>query len=203
MIFKFDIRNIQMNYFYAINDCLKACALESIPYIETEQFTDLIQLFEINNVPNNEIRNNLWMEFYALFYEHNIIKIEKECNSNMPTNDEIKNKFKEWFIKFCSLIQRTSPYYETLLKVYDDNKNNLLNQVKSLTNSLNKFNDTPQIESSNIEGDNYTTNLTKSTIEVSSDINTLMSRINEIQTNYRNLFKDWINELMKLVYNLL
>lgn len=202
MIFKFNKYKIEMNYFYSLEDCMESCSLESFPYVETEQFTDLIQLFEITNVPNNEIRNNLWMEFYALFYKHNVIKIEKECDEMTPNNDEVKNKFKEWFIKFCSLVQRTSPYYETLLKTYDDNKNNLLNQVKSLTNSLNKFNDTPQI-AGDVESDSFTTNLTKSSIEVSSDINTLMSRINEIQIHYRNLLKDWINELMKLTYNLL
>ena len=79
------------------------------------------------------------------------------------------------------------------MTLYKDNENKLLSKLQSTT--TNKFNDTPQ--NANVgETDNYTS--TYSTTDTSIDSADLMTRIDNIERNYSNLYKDWVKEFKRL-----
>ena len=84
--------------------------------------------------------------------------------------------------------------YSLLIQNLELNKSKLLNDVKST--SLSRFNDTPQ-NSGDFSDDNHTSNITKT--ESSSNVGTMMQRLNEIEDNIKQLYLDWSNEFRKFI----
>ena len=121
---------------------------------------------------------------------------EKLCfYSDSESYDE--GKAFNFIAKMLNLIEMTAPRYLAILKVYDDNKNNLMNPVSIVSEGISRFNDTPQDEG-DFANDEHTTNLTQDHRETSNDIDTIMGRIKEIESNYNNVLLDWSNEFERL-----
>lgn len=104
-----------------------------------------------------------------------------------------------------SIFEDTKDRYLTLIQMYEDELDDLLDGVRTVTDGdgETRFNDTPQ-NFPNAEGyaeDNYTTNVTKAknTVTVTSDVNTKMARIDEVHRLLRNLYADWAFEFNKLI----
>ena len=74
------------------------------------------------------------------------------------------------------------------------NKSKLLDDVKS--SSVARFNDTPQ-NSGDFSDDQHTSNITTTTS--SSNVGTMMQRLNEIEDNIKQLYIDWSNEFRKFI----
>lgn len=91
----------------------------------------------------------------------------------------------------------TQDKYRTLINLYNDELDNLLNPID--TSSETRFNDTPQniLNAGEYADDNFSTTVTKS--KVSTDGSSKMNRINEIYDMLRNLYADWAFEFNKLV----
>ena len=75
--------------------------------------------------------------------------------------------------------------YSLLIQNLNNNKSKLLDDVKS--SSIARFNDTPQ-NSGDFSDDNHTSNITKT--ENSSNVGTMMQRLNEIEDNIKQLYLD-------------
>ena len=75
--------------------------------------------------------------------------------------------------------------YVMLIQNLELNKAKLLDDVKS--SSLARFNDTPQ-NSGDFSDDNHTSTITKT--ENSSNVGTMMQRLNEIEDNIKQLYID-------------
>ena len=84
--------------------------------------------------------------------------------------------------------------YSLLIQNLKANKNKLLDDVKSA--SISRFNDTPQ-NSGDFSDDNHTSTVTKT--ENSSNVGTMMARLNEIEDNIKQLYIDWSNEFRKFI----
>ena len=84
--------------------------------------------------------------------------------------------------------------YSLLIQNLEANKAKLLDDVKS--SSVARFNDTPQ-NSGDFSDDNHTSTLTKT--ENSSNVGTMMQRLNEIEDNIKQLYIDWSNEFRKFI----
>ena len=84
--------------------------------------------------------------------------------------------------------------FSILIKNQEDNKANLLQQIKST--SISRFNDTPQNQGS-YDDDAYNTTTTKA--ESATDGGTLLSRLNEIEDNLKRLYEDWSREFRKFI----
>lgn len=112
------------------------------------------------------------------------------------TDDEIKAGYKDFIRKYIFILNSTYDRYSKLIELYAAEKNNLMADVKSYSES--KFNDTPQ----NVQGtfsfdtDDHLTNVTRN--EVSNEIATKMARINEIDELMKNVYLDWANQFNKL-----
>ncbi len=104
--------------------------------------------------------------------------------------------------KFCrtkvgqilSWLKASSEKYVLLIKNLTANKKKLLDDVKS--SSIARFNDTPQ-NSGDFSDDNHTSNITKT--ESSSNVGTMMQRLNEIEDNIKQLYIDWSDEFRKFI----
>ena len=84
--------------------------------------------------------------------------------------------------------------YVILIQNLEANKTKLLDDVKSA--SISRFNDTPQ-NSGDFSDDNHTSTVTKT--ENSSNVGTMMSRLNEIEDNIKQLYMDWSDEFRKFI----
>ena len=79
----------------------------------------------------------------------------------------------------------SSEKYVMLIQNLEANKSKLLDDVKS--SSTSRFNDTPQ-NSGDFSDDQHTSNITKT--ESSSNVGTMMQRLNEIEDNIKQLYLD-------------
>ena len=84
--------------------------------------------------------------------------------------------------------------YSMLIQNLENNKQKLLDDVKS--SSISRFNDTPQ-NSGDFSDDQHTSTVTKT--ENSSNVVTMMARLNEIEDNIKQLYLDWSNEFRKFI----
>ena len=145
-----------------------------------------------------EYKNSAWKikDDIASFLNHLIDRYNRGIVCHFDDNDsqsDYNYVYAQWWLDFIGKIQETAPKYLKLINIYKDNESKLLDRVSTITNSINKFNDTPQ-EQGAYEGDTYTSNIAQGEIESASDVNTLMARIREIQDSYVNVERAWENE---------
>lgn len=98
-------------------------------------------------------------------------------------------------IRLIAQYQATQEKYLVLLTYYANNKNNLLNAVQQ--EQVHNYNDTPQ-NYGVYSSESHMTSYDKLTI--SNDFDTLMARLAEVQSKFRNLVKDWADEFRSLFY---
>ena len=119
------------------------------------------------------------------------------------TSSECNKIALEHLQKFINVFYNTYDYYSTLLGLYETNKTKLMDKVKSITDNKVKFNDTPQMDNvPTFVGDNYMTNYTHSEGTNESDIAPVMTRLREIQEDFKNVWNDWIYEFRRLFIEL-
>ena len=121
---------------------------------------------------------------YPLYYDEGIGYIDGDYTSN----DEW-NICKEFIIKFIYLCNKTYDRYKPILDYYTNNKNNLLNKIENV--SERQFDDTPQT-SGGVYDDTYSSTYEKT--KTQTDLTTLMSRLDEINEKFENIYRRWANE---------
>lgn len=96
-----------------------------------------------------------------------------------------------------TMIEMTKERYITLLTSYTSAAAKLLAPLKTTIDSSNRFNDTPQ-NTGDFSTDPFTTSINQisSTTEVETE--TIMSRLRELQRDYRNVLTDWSDEFAKI-----
>ena len=169
------------------------------PYsLKTISFSDFLSFFLLKsnfsryfrtNTETNEsitcFRNYIWPRFYQEFVVYTDTDeiedfVEKFCET------KVGQIFAWW--------TASSEKYSLLIRNLTANKNKLLDDVKSA--SISRFNDTPQ-NSGDFSDDNHTSTVTKT--ENSSNVGTMMARLNEIEDNIKQLYIDWSNEFRKFI----
>lgn len=112
------------------------------------------------------------------------------CDNSLTTSEKTKLITENFFNKFIQILNNTYEKNKFMLDTYTTEKNDLLNKVESI--SVTKFNDTPQVKNTGEYDDSYNSSVT--TNRNSTELNTLMARIAEIDVNMRNLYQDWAKE---------
>ena len=130
-------------------------------------------------------RDYIWPRFYqeAIIYtdsDESESFVEKFCRTKA-------GQIFAWWIS-------SSEKYVMLIQNLNANKAKLLDDVKS--SSIARFNDTPQ-NSGDFSDDNHTSNITTTTN--SSNVGTMMQRLNEIEDNIKQLYIDWSDEFRKFI----
>ena len=108
-------------------------------------------------------------------------------------NEEEKNiEMSKMLLRITSYINKTEKKYGLVINLYKENENKLLDKIAVISNT--KYNDTPQ-DGGNFEDDDHITNATETKTE--SDPDTIIGRLNEIRSKYRDLYNDWLNDFIK------
>ena len=189
-------------FYFTLDDVLNnLIPVNFKPYEGTDLFT-LINNYptEGNVIPTSkietfdsallmELSSNIYLR-YSKFYTFNYI------NENV-TEIRSSSRLTDWKRRFISLLIGTYEKYETLYSMYKNNKDKLLDRVKTITKGASRFNDTPQ-DTGLFEDDPHTTNITQQAAESETDVMPLMERIKEIQNNIRDIIDDWTKEFRAL-----
>ena len=123
------------------------------------------------------------------FYKEAIIYVDSD------ENEDFVKKFAETKVgQIMSWWQSSSEKYSLLIQNLEANKSKLLDDVKS--SSIARFNDTPQ-NSGDFSDDPHTSTITKT--ENSSNVGTMMQRLNEIEDKIKQLYLDWSDEFRKFI----
>ena len=105
----------------------------------------------------------------------------------------VADDFREFMIRFLSILSQTRNRYEILIGEYEKQKSSLMNQLKTSSTTKSRFNDVPQ-EKLQYQSDDYATNASIGESETSTDTTTPILRLKEIEINYSNIIKDWTSE---------
>ena len=196
-------KSFKINYYFTLQEIIEFAYIQEKHLIDKFSFYNIpsLDIIKSNLIPANNANelldpmiNELWQSIIARYYDDYVIMISEDDDTIPSLTWENISPF---FNKLINTITRTKDYYLTLLNIYNNQKNNLLNQVKSISTNTTRFNDTPQ-NGGEFVNDMHTSEFTKVNNSIESDVNTLMYRINEIQRLYRNVMKDWVDEFEKL-----
>lgn len=155
-----------------INTCLKYVKFSSVSEVETNESVTCF-------------RNYIWPRFY----KEAIIYVDSD------ESEDFVKKFAETKVgQIMSWWTASTEKYSLLIQNLENNKAKLLDDVKS--SSTSRFNDTPQ-NSGDFSDDQHTSTVTKT--ENSSNVSTMMARLNEIEDNIKQLYIDWSNEFRKFI----
>ena len=146
-----------------LNDCLQKAGYTTATFTDTE-----------------ESNSCFWNYIWPRFYQETIIYVDSDESESFVE-------------KFCrtkagqiiSWWQASTEKYVMLIKNLNNNKAKLLDDVKS--SSIARFNDTPQ-NSGDFSDDPHTSTITKT--ENSSNVGTMMQRLNEIEDKIKQLYLD-------------
>ena len=156
-----------------MNRCLEEAGFDAIPV--TTEITE----------SENCFREYIWPRFYqeAIIYtdsDETESFLEKFCRTKA-------GQIMAWW-------NASSEKYSLLIQNFEANKAKLLDDVKS--SSIARFNDTPQ-NSGDFSDDPHTSTITKT--ENSSNVGTMMQRLNEIEDKIKQLYLDWSDEFRKFI----
>lgn len=146
----------------------------------------------ITDTQRNDIINYLMDVVYnrfSKFYLYGIIIDE----DRELTNDEVKNAI----TIILNVLVNTAPKY---IPIFIQNKNsnaNLLAKPTSSSQSISRFNDTPQ-NGGLFEDDDHTSNISESSYETSADMGSLVERLNEAFKNFHSITLEWSNEFERI-----
>ena len=142
-------------------------------------------LFTEKSESYNCFRNYIWPRFY----QEAIIYVDSD-----EDEDFVKKFARTKVGQIMSWWQSSTEKYSLLIQNLEANKTKLLDDVKSTSTS--RFNDTPQ-NSGDFSDDQHTSTVTKT--ENSSNVGTMMARLNEIEDNIKQLYIDWSDEFRKFI----
>lgn len=166
-------------------------------HIENDNL-DILEKYESHEETRYRIKaivEKLYQKIYSRFGDMILCKYE----ANKDSSEENKNllySIYQALLKIVRIADETIPKYETLLKLYEEKKDNILNELKVTTESLSKHNDTPQGEG-DFSGDEYTSDINKLHSEMKRE-DSLIARLREIDDSFKNCFEDWIMEFEKI-----
>ena len=155
-----------------LNSCLRKTNFAISELTETAESIDCFQ-------------NYIWPRFYN----------ETVIYTDLGEKDDLVQKFAKTKVgQILAWWQSSIDKYTMLIQNLTANKAKLLDDVKSVSTS--RFNDTPQ-NSGDFSDDQHTSTVTKT--ENSSNVGTMMARLNEIEDNIKQLYIDWSNEFRKFI----
>lgn len=115
--------------------------------------------------------------------------VDKPSITEVLLDDGMKYQMMQFVKKVKGWLDDSQFRYEKLISLYTNQQNNLLNKLESTV----QFNDTPQTTSTGLDDDDYATTYTKS----STDVTTIMSRLQEVRSYWSSLYNEWSNEFSK------
>ena len=154
---------------------------------------DFFDTLDLNN--NGFSTNPQLLELFRSYilpsYYKSIIDIETfENDTTEPSeHEELLGRINTWCIT-------TLKYYGKLAKLYTENENKLLDQIKSTSTSTNRDSDVPQLDGV-WDGNDQVSTIASASTESLTDNGSMMSRLNEIRSGYRDIMNLWMRDFYK------
>lgn len=101
-----------------------------------------------------------------------------------------------FFLRYYAAIVATATAYATRLHLFDEQRGHLMDPVKGSTTNKRWYNDTPATAQTT-EPLDHLASFSKDTSETNSDLNTVASRLAEIDGSIRNVLQEWANEIIE------
>lgn len=101
-----------------------------------------------------------------------------------------------FFLWYYAVIVATAPAYATRLHLFDEQRGHLMDPVKGNTVNKRWYNDTPATAQDS-EPLDHLASFSKDSSETSSDLNTVASRLAEINESIRNVLEEWSSEIVE------
>lgn len=98
------------------------------------------------------------------------------------------------------MINNTAPKYIPLLYQYVQNYENPFKMLESISESFNRFNDTPQNVQDEVDfnTEQYATTMGKSKNVSQVDSASVLTHLEELKDKFRSVILDWSNEFNRL-----
>ena len=161
-----------------------------------QMLSSVPDFFDALDLNNNGFSTNpqlleLFRSYILPSYYKSIIDIETfENDTTEPSeHEELLGRINTWCIT-------TLKYYGKLAKLYTENENKLLDQIKSTSTSTNRDSDVPQLDGV-WDGNDQVSTIASASTESLTDNGSMMSRLNEIRSGYRDIMNLWMRDFYK------
>lgn len=191
-------RRYELRYFYDLHEVL-ASSPTSKPWQVNAGDRILSLLEDMQYLPNfvkadyTDYKDDNYRYLINLMYQLN----HKDYVINSDEDTLTTDMKYDFIFKLCGAIISTSDRYLSLLASYVAAKDKLLAPLKTTTNSSNRFNDTPQ-EGGDYSLDPFTSSINQIESSTEIDSDTIMGRLRELQGNYQNVLRNWVDEVSKI-----
>lgn len=194
-----------------LNNCNKSCTYSVYTTIQqlfgdlslhSDTLPELIAsvpefLIILNSINDNKLAADpqlleLFGSYILPSYYKSIIDIETVDNGTT----EYQSKHEELLGRINAWCVTTRKYYGKLAKLYTENESKLLDQIKSTSTSTNRDSDVPQLNGV-WDGDDQVSTIASASTESLTDSGSMMSRLSEIRSGYRDIMQLWMRDFYK------
>lgn len=177
---------IQYKAYYTLNDILDDAGLltNAVRFGEGINTALIESMFNVLvQVIPTEAKSD---EAHTMFAKYLVPSRGNSVAYTVYENCEDKDeKRTDWLVQFTSILNATSMKYQKLIEILEDNKDKLMNGLKTTT----RFNDTPQ-NGGEFFDDDHTSNFTETEAQYVSRI----QQIREIQGKLTDYYSKWAAE---------
>lgn len=128
-------------------------------------------------------------QFGNRYGDHYILCFDKNAD-----NAEKMDALQKALYLMIGALSATYSKYQPVLNAFKAKEAGLMGDIKTTSSAVARFNDTPQ-NSGTFDDDPHTTNITQSSGETSSAGATPIQRLDEVRRGWRNIIKEWADEL--------
>lgn len=157
------------------------------------QFLQILDSIHDNKLATDAQLLELFGSYIVPSYYKSIVDIETFENDGTPENtsrhEEVLGRINAWCVT-------TRKYYGKIAKLYTENESKLLDQIKSTSTSTNRDSDVPQL-SGDWDGNDQVSTIASTSTSSSTDSGSMMSRLSEIRSGYRDIMQLWMRDFYK------
>ena len=156
------------------------------------QFLQILDSIHDNKLATDAQLLELFGSYIVPSYYKSIVDIETFENGtteHQSRHEEVLGRINAWCVT-------TRKYYGKLAKLYAENESKLLDQIKSTSTSTNRDSDVPQLDG-DWDGYDQVSTVAKASTESATDSGSMMSRLSEIRSGYRDIMQLWMRDFYK------
>ena len=162
--------------------------IESVP-----QFLGILDSIHDNKLAADPQLLELFGSYIIPSYYKSIVDIETfengDTTEHQPKHEDVLGRINAWCVT-------TRKSYGKIAKLYTENESKLLDQIKSTSTSTNRDSDVPQLDG-DWDGYDQVSTVASASTESLMDNGSMMNRLNEIRTGYRDIMQLWMRDFYK------
>lgn len=157
------------------------------------QFLEILDSIHDNKLATDQQLLELFGSYIVPSYYKSIVDIETfengDTTEHQPKHEEVLGRINAWCVT-------TRKSFGKIAKLYTENESKLLDQIKSTSTSKNRDSDVPQL-SGDWDGDDQVSTIASASTESLTDSGSMMSRLSEIRSGYRDIMQLWARDFYK------